>query len=444
MAYTIIRAVGYTGSRQVLTWPSNASYNSAVTAYLWGGGGGGGGQDDTPGGNGCGAGFSRYSFTVDPGDQLEISIGSGGGAGVTSPGVGNAAGGSPGLSLVLGGAIFNTRSMGGVYAVSNGAYCTFLNNFGVWGDPSGSGASFDRTITVNFPSTGLYTFEGSVDNQGYIYLDGNLVLFMPGEYAFQRTWTTNINVSAGTHTLRIIGQNWHGPGSIGLTINGGSAFSGGRGGNAGHIPWSGGGGGGGGATVLRINGTLAAIAGGGAGGGGGGDNSGGYNAPGSSGQSSSWNNGQDGATHPSDGGGGGAGGGGYYGGNGGGLPGGDNGAFAGVYGSSWGNYTENPSGINPGGRSNGYWSGGSGIGGTQTRPGTPGYAVFVFSINGTFIKTGDTWQNVKQTYIKQDNTWKAVKGVFVKNGGTWEPVDGTNAPYFTSVGGAFGYSSRPY
>lgn len=444
MAQTIIRALGYTGARQVLTWPSNASYNSAVTAYLWGGGGGGGGNDDTPGGAGCGAGFSRYSFTVDPGDQIEVSVGGPGTAGVTSPGTGGAAGGSPGLSLVLGDSVFNTRSLPGVYAVSNGAYCTFLNNFGVWGDPSGSGASFDRTVSVNFPTSGLYTFEGSADNQGYIYLDGNLILTMPGEYAYQRSWTTNVTVSAGTHNVRIVGDNWHGPGSIGLTINGGTAFSGGRGGNAGPTPWSGGGGGGGGATVLRLNSTTLAVAGGGAGGGGGGDNSGGYNAPGSTGWSGSSSNGQDGASHPSDGGGGGAGGGGWLGGNGGGLPGGDNGAYAGVYGSSYGNYTENPSGINPGGRSSGYWSGGSGVGGLGTRPGSPGYAVFVFSINGVFVNTGGTWQDVKQTYVKISDVWTPVQATWVKTGGVWTAVDGSFAPTFTRASGSFGYSSRPY
>jgi hypothetical protein len=445
MAQSIIRAVGYVGARQVFTWPSNASYNNNITAYLWGAGGGGGGNDAyNQGGQGGGGGFSQVSFSANPGDVIEVSIGGPGTGGASSQS--SAAGGSPGSSLILGGTVFNSLNIPGAYRVTNGAYCTFLNNFGVWGDPGGSSASFNRDITVNFPSSGVYTFEGSVDNAGQVYIDGGLVLNMPGEYGFVRSFVNNVAVGAGNHTISIRGQNWHGPGSFGLVISGGVAYSGGVGGRAGSSGSSGGGGGGGGATVLRVNGAAIAVAGGGGGGGGSGITSGTQpgNAPGPTGQAGAGiNNGQDGGNRNGDGGGGGAGGGGNGGGNGGPQAPYDTWGYAGYFGGSLGNAAQNPSGRSPGGTGNGYWTGGVGLGGVTAGAGTPGYAVFDFEIDGTFIHTSGGYQNVKQTWVKSGGVWYPARGVYANINGSWQPVDGTLAPNFTAVGGDFGYSSRP-
>jgi hypothetical protein len=440
MAQSIIRSLGFTGSRQLLTWPSSQSYNGTVTAYLWGAGGGGGGNDaGNQGGNGGGGGFSKVTVDVEPGDVLEVSVGGPGGGGQSS--AGGALGGAPGPSLLLGGGIFNSANTG-FSRVQNGAYCTFLNNTGVWNEPGGGSGVFDRSFTVNFPATGTYTFEGSVDNYGYVYVDGALVLNIWG---FTSTYIANVGITAGNHTIRMYGINTGGPGSFGLTINGGDAYCGGYGGRAGWSGSSGGGGGGGGATVLRRNGVVVAVAGGGAGAGGAGITSGTEpgNAPGSGGQSTPGINiGGDGGDRSGDGGGGGAGGGGYGGGNGGAQAPYDTWGYAGFYGGNTGNLTANPNGRTPGGTNQPYYPGGVGLGGVTTQPGTPGYAVLDFEINGTFVNINNTWQNVKQTWVKDNNTWYPVRGDFVKVNGAWEPVSGTFAPNFGAVSSQFGYVSR--
>lgn len=445
----IIRALGYTGTRQTFTVPTGAGFNGAITAYLWGGGGGGGGGDaGNRGGYGGGGGFSQYNFLASPGDVIEISVGGGGGGGFSSRG--SAPGGSAGLSLVVD-SVFNslTPPSGTVYKVSNGAYCSFLNTYGVWGDPGGSAGSFDQTYTVNFPTTGAYSFTGSVDNYGYVYVDGNLVLSIGG---YTTTYTATVNVTAGNHSVRLVGTNTGGPGSFGLLIGGGAAFNGGVGGSAGGSGSSGGGGGGGGATVLRVNNSVVAVAAGGGGGAGAGINGGGGqpgDAPGASGQAAvGINQGGNGGTRVGDGGGGGAGGGGYGGGNGGLAAPADNWGYAGAPGGSFGNQIANPSGTNPGGTGNAYYPGGPGRGGTYGVNGTngtqgaPGYAVIVFDITGTFVKNGGAWQTVKTTYVKQTGAWKPVKGTYIKQNGIWQPIEGVFAPTFTSASGNFGYSSR--
>jgi hypothetical protein len=93
---TVIKTVSFTNSNQQLTW--TAGYTVEVTAYLWGAGGGGGGNDRLRGGFGSGGGFSEVSFFLDPGETLTVSVGGPGRAGVTSPGIGGAAGGSQGPS----------------------------------------------------------------------------------------------------------------------------------------------------------------------------------------------------------------------------------------------------------------------------------------------------------------------------------------------------------
>lgn len=93
--------------------------------------------------------------------------------------------------------------------------------------------------------------------------------------------------------------------------------------------------------------------------------------------------------------------------------------------------------------SNQYYPGGAGFGGTTRAAGAPGYAVLVFSINGSFVKNDGAWSPIKQTWVKDNDIWKPTQGVYVNVNGTWEAVDGTFAPNFIASGGDFGYSSRP-
>lgn len=111
-------------------------------------------------------------------------------------------------------------------APANGRYCEFLNNNGVWQDSSGA-TYFDRTYTVNFPKTANYTFTGSVDNYGTVFVDSQAVLDINAGDAggYQRTHSTVQRITAGNHTIRVYGVNTGGPGSFALTISSAQTFS---------------------------------------------------------------------------------------------------------------------------------------------------------------------------------------------------------------------------
>lgn len=441
MARVIVRPAGYTGSLQRLVWAQGN--NVPVTAYLWGGGGGGGGNDSNRGGNGGGGGFTQMQFTINVGDVLEVAVGGPGGPGVS--GTRGAGGGNAGASLVLE-SNFNTAdavTSPPVVRQFNSRYCTFLNTYGVWVDPS-SARTFDRTYSVNFPITTNYQFTASVDNYATFYIDGVEAFYADN---FVNEFTVSIPVTAGNHTIRILGINTGGPGAVALTINQGTSYSGGRGGNAGGSGSSGAGGGGGGGTVVLLNGVPIGAAGGGGGGGGGGNVGGiaaiGENAPGTRGQAPVGQNaGQNGQNKDGDGGGAGGGGGGWGGGNGGVTPGGDIGGYAGVFGLSSGVF-QNPSGRTPGGISNPYYRGSVAQGGTfGGGTGLAGYAVFEFQVPGTFVHTGGSFQPVIQTYAKLNDIWSPVKATYIKENGTWSAVNGSEAPVFGTVSGRFGINPR--
>lgn len=436
----VVRPVGFANTLQRLVWPQGT--NVPVTAYLWGGGGGGGGNDSNSGGSGGGGGFSQVSFTVSAGDTIDIAVGGGGGAGAS--GRGSAAGGSAGASYSVD-EVFSTldiASSPGNFRYTNGAYCSFLNQNGIW-NITPSAAIFDQTVNVTFPTSGYYTFTGSCDNYATIFVDGSAVLSIPD---YHYTVASSVYVSAGTRPVRLYGVNTGGPGAIGLTIVGGNSYSGGHGSAAGPSGSSGGGGGGGGASVLFLNGTEIAVAAGGGGGGGGG-NVGvavGESAPGQRGQATpGLNAGQNGQTKGGDGGGSGGGGGGWGGGNGGSAVGGDQGGYAGAYGLGYG-FSANPSGRTPGGTSNQYWISGVGLGGLPTRPGTSGYAVFEFNIGGTYVHYSGSFTQTNTTWVKANGAWSPVQATYVKKDGVWSPVNGTFAPTFAALSGNWGVNPRSY
>jgi hypothetical protein len=429
---------------QRLVWPTGT--NIPVTAYLWGGGGGGGGFDARPGGAGSGGGFTEANFSVSAGDVIEVAVG-GGGAGGPSGATGGV-GGVAGASYVSDSGAelsFNTRSAATsppVVPSTNSAYVSFLNTYGVWVNPI-TAANFDRSYVVNFPSTTNYTFTASADNSATLYLDGTLIGTVPG---FTSTVTLTVRIFAGNHTIRIVGVNTGGPGSVALTINGGggvdSSFSGGSGGRPGTSGTSGGGGGGGGATVIFKNGTPVAVAGGGGGGGGGGRNSAGDSAPGSRGQAASGESaGQNGQDRTTDGGGGGGGGGGLGGGNGGLIVAGDSGANAGSFGLSSGP-SQNPSGRTPGGTNNPYYRGQAGVGGGASANGSAGVAVLLFDLPGSFVHTGVSFVPIQQTWINVNGAWQPTQAVYIKNNGVWASTVDSFPPTFSPTGN-FGVAARP-
>ena len=434
----VVRPAGYTGSLQRIVWAQGDAV--PVTAYLWGGGGGGGGRDSNPGGAGGGAGYTQVNFVVNEGDIIEVAVGGKGTGGQNS--ASNGAGGSAGASYVTD-FYFNTRDSASsppVFAQFNSAYCTFLNNYGVWGNPT-SLAVFDRTYTVNFPVTQNYQFTAAADNSATFYIDG-VERFSTN--SFTSPYYVGFEVPAGDHTIRILGNNSGGPGAVALTIDGGDSYSGGRGGNSGPSGSSGAGGGGGGGTVIILNGAPIAAAAGGGGGGGGG-NSGaatGQSAPGDGGQAAvGANAGQNGTNKAGDGGGGGGGGGGWGGGNGGTTPGGDQGGYAGAYGLSSGAF-ENPTGRNPGGRSNQYWRNAGQGGNANGGDGTTGYAVFEFNVSGIFAHVNGTFNPVREVYVKSNGVWNQVKSAYIKQSGAWIPFNGSTTPQFENVANRFGVNPR--
>lgn len=440
MTNIVVRPFGYTGVAEEIVWVQGD--NVPVTAYLWGGGGAGGGNDSARGGTGSGGGFARVSFVISDNDVIRLAVGGPGGRGAS--GRSGSGGGSAGGSYTES-PVFNTRdaiTSPPAYPQFNSAYCTFLNTYGIWGNPS-SGALFDRNWNITFPTTGNYTFTMSVDNIAELYIDNVVVFYCD---SFGTTFEQVFNLSAGVHNIRIRAQNTGGPASVALTIDGGSSFSGGRGGNAGGGGSSGAGGGGAGATVLLLNGTLIGVAGGGAGGGGGGNGPTGDSAPGSRGQAiPGANAGQNGTNKSGDGGGGGGGGGGYGGGNGGTTPGGDTGGNAG---SNGGNYsaagvTASSVGQAPAGSAYEYYSPSCGRGGTWTQNGTPGAATLVFELNGTYVNVpGAGFTPVSTTYIKVNDSWNLVKASYIKANGVWVALRGSFAPIFNVYPSLFGINSR--
>jgi hypothetical protein len=436
MSNIIQTTLGYVPGVQRLVWPQGTDI--PVTAYLWGGGGGGGGSDAQPGGAGTGGGFTEVNFSVSAGDVIEVAVGGGGGGGpsASAGGVGGVAGSSY-VSTIL----FDTRTAvtsPPVIPSTNTSYVTFLNTHGVWVNPI-TARNFDRSYVVNFPVTGSYTFTASADNSAEIYVDGSYIGDVPG---FTATYTLTVSVFAGNHTIRIVAVNTGGPGSVALTIEGGSSYSGGNGGPPGASGSSGGGGGGGGATVIFKNNIPLAVAGGGGGGGGGGANSAGASAPGSEGQAAEGIfAGQDGQRRTTDGGGGGAGGGGLGGGNGGFIVGGDSGANAGSFGLS-SSPAQNPDGRNPGGQNNPYYPG-AGIGGSGASNGITGAAVLLFDVPGVFVHTETSFEPVKQTWIKVNQAWQPVQATLVKSDGVWKATLDSFVPTFSVIEDIFGIASRP-
>lgn len=221
-----------TSARQTLTWPV-AGYAQTVQAYLWGAGGGAGGNDSiNPGGAGTGGGYVAAEFTVNPGDVIEITVGSGGWSGRASSVVND-----------FTTTIFNTRTavpVGGISSLpaASGTYVArwsqFLNQTGVWNTGTAVNGSvtnlantlsFDHSYEVLFPLSIDYLFNLAAYYQATVYLDG-VKLFDSGLNSWKTQESGGIpfiaNVIAGLHTIRIVasaspGANY-GLWGVGLTV----------------------------------------------------------------------------------------------------------------------------------------------------------------------------------------------------------------------------------
>ena len=220
-----------------------------------------------------------------------------------------------------------------------------------------------------------------------------------------------------------------------------TAYSGGRGGNAGPNPYSGSGGGGGGATVVLIDSTAVATAGGGGGGAGAGAHSNG--TPGINTNSATTNTpgtlGENGKDHAGDGGGGGAGGGGADGGKSGNAGAGDNGGTGGRSGSDLvpsGGSSSVGSSTTPGGTSEANYTAGVAVGGQPSSTGADGKAVVIFNIGvqGEF-KVGGAWKSINRAFFKVGGAWKTITAGYVKIGGAWKAIFNSGVTFLSTAAG---------
>lgn len=241
---TLIRPLAMTGFRQTLTLPT-AGYSQTVQAYLWGAGGGAGGSDGPRlGGSGTGGAYVSAEFTVNPGDVVELTVGSAGWSGRASS-----------VANEFSNSIFSTRTavpIGRTTALPDASttyvsrWSQFLNQNGVWNTGTaldGTTTSladtlnFDQSYSVNFPFTIDYLFNFAAYYEAKVYLDGEL-LFESGVDSWRTQESGGVpfiaNVTAGVRTLRIVANAnagaSYGLWGVGLTIaNTTSAGSGGLG-----------------------------------------------------------------------------------------------------------------------------------------------------------------------------------------------------------------------
>ena len=186
-------------------WPTfywNA-FNLVNTPNLNLNGGNGAPQSDPEDGDaGPSGGGGGASAVIINGIPKVVAAGGGGGGGYGEDGAGGATPGLPGGRWVP-----TTTS---IYPVTlSRAWNAFMNNYAIWGGGQ------DYTTTINFPSTGTYTFNYSVDNYGSVYLDGSQIITYSD---FGTTTTYTQVVSAGNHTVRVTGVNTGGPAGVAAQI----------------------------------------------------------------------------------------------------------------------------------------------------------------------------------------------------------------------------------
>jgi len=200
-----------TQRRQTLTWPA-AGYSQTVTAYLWGAGGGAGGNENNNlGGAGTGGGYVQTSFSVNPGDVVEITVGSGGWSGRASSSAVDYT--TPIFSTKGAIPVGATSALPDASATNVATWSQFLNVNGVWNTTSTTGLSttltFDQTYSVLFPASIDYLFNLAANYQATVYIDGQ-ELYSTG----LNTWKTIqsgglariANIQAGYHSVRIVAQ----------------------------------------------------------------------------------------------------------------------------------------------------------------------------------------------------------------------------------------------
>jgi hypothetical protein len=90
--------------------------------------------------------------------------------------------------------------------------------YGIWTGGAWDVTSRAYSTTITFPQSGIYTFNMSADNTGYVAVDGSQVVSMGAENSYQSVAAGTAYVTAGTHTVTVAGNNYGGPAGIAAQI----------------------------------------------------------------------------------------------------------------------------------------------------------------------------------------------------------------------------------
>jgi hypothetical protein len=95
-------------------------------------------------------------------------------------------------------------------------WSTFMNDHAVWLRYESSKVDFDTTMNV--PSDGVYEVLGNSDDEGTLYVDGNMVMHVTD---YKTPMSEQIYLTAGQHTLKMVGvvhgEYWR-PRGVAFTI----------------------------------------------------------------------------------------------------------------------------------------------------------------------------------------------------------------------------------
>jgi hypothetical protein len=99
--------------------------------------------------------------------------------------------------------IFTSLDFTGVShnASYSGTWPQLLKDYNIW---VGTGLTMNVSKQVDFPYSGYYYFESCIDDNGGLYLDGSLIIQMPG---WQDVVSGLVYVEAGNHTVQLTATN---------------------------------------------------------------------------------------------------------------------------------------------------------------------------------------------------------------------------------------------
>lgn len=98
-------------------------------------------------------------------------------------------------------------------ARTDSGWCQFLSSNGVWTNQYSN--QIDTSWTLTVPANGYYTVNASCDNWGTVWID-NLPVLDIRDYG--NVWSSSAYLTAGTHTIRVLGHDNGGNYGVGVTV----------------------------------------------------------------------------------------------------------------------------------------------------------------------------------------------------------------------------------